>query len=196
MESQAFGYAVRWVIDAEGGPALVTDTGGEALRHVRVQRCRFASPLERFWKRVDRLGPNDCWNWLGSRTPRGYGVTRLWGPERRFMIGAHRVAWLLENGSLPSGRYVCHHCDNPPCCNPAHLFLGTPKDNLDDMYRKGRQRIPLGENRAFAKLTSAQVKEIRARCARGELQREVGKLFGVGQPRISTIVNRKKWAWL
>ena len=145
---------------------------------------------ERFEAKFTKF--EDCWEWEACKNDSGYGMFNFSGQTRK----AHRVAYQFYVGEIPEGMCVCHQCDNPGCVNPAHLFLGTPKDNLDDMYRKGRQRIPLGENRAFAKLTSAQVKEIRARCARGELQREVGKLFGVGQPRISTIVNRKKWAWL
>jgi HNH endonuclease len=92
--------------------------------------------------------------------------------------------------------FVCHRCDNPPCCNPSHLFLGSPKDNLDDMYRKGRQRNLVGEQRAFAKLTQTQVLEIRARYASGEKQRDLASEFNVRQPRISKIVTRKAWRWL
>lgn len=180
-------------MDGSAGATYSTPTDAQVF----AQRRRFAPIEERFWSKVDRSGgPDSCWLWLRTCAPNGYGVTRLWGDQRRYQISAHRAAWTLTHGPIPPGLFVCHHCDNKPCCNPAHLFLGTPKDNLDDMYRKGRQRIPLGEARGMSKLTRAQVLEIRERCARGEIQREVAKLFGVNQPRISKIVNRKQWAWL
>jgi HNH endonuclease len=174
------------------GAISETPTG----RNAECQRRRFAPASERFWRRVDRRGPDECWPWLGSRLPNGYGITRLWGSERRYTIGAHRAAWVVSHGEIPAGMFVCHRCDNPPCCNPSHLFLGSPKDNLDDMYRKGRQRNLVGEQRAFAKLTQTQVLEIRARYASGEKQRDLASEFNVRQPRISKIVTRKAWRWL
>ena len=87
---------------------------------------------KQFWARVDTSGgPDACWPWQGARLPRGYGK----------MTGAgyaHRIAWELENGPVPAGMYVCHHCDNPPCCNPAHLFTGDAAANNADMDAKGR----------------------------------------------------------
>lgn len=95
---------------------------------------------DRFWRRVRRGADDECWEWAGARYPSGYGVMRLSRPVRR-MIAAHRVSWALAHGALPPGGLdVCHHCDNPPCVNPAHLFLGTRSDNMRDMQRKGRGR--------------------------------------------------------
>lgn len=175
--------------------ATTSETPTDA--NVIAQRRRFAPIEDRFWSKVDRsAGPDACWPWTRTCAPNGYGVTRLWGPTRRYHLGAHRAAWTLTHGPIPTGRFVCHHCDNPPCCNPAHLFLGTPKDNIDDMHRKGRQRILRGEDRPLSKFTREQIFEIRARYANGEKQRDLAAEFGVRQPRISKIVTRQVWRWL
>jgi hypothetical protein len=98
-------------------------------------------PLEgRFWPKVDTTG--DCWIWTGVRD--GYGYGRIWrgdfvldgGTTKE--VRAHRVAWSLVNGAVPAGLDVCHRCDNPPCCNPAHLFLGTRSENMLDAGVKSR----------------------------------------------------------
>lgn len=95
-----------------------------------------ARPLaDRFWARVEKRGPDECWPWTGYRDAKGYGQIAL---NRRTAEGAHRVSWALARGEIPDGIHVLHRCDNPPCCNPAHLFLGTHADNMWDMKAKGR----------------------------------------------------------
>lgn len=112
---------------------------------------------ESFWSRIDRSNPGACWPWPGGKSSRGYG-TVSWGNRN---VGAHRVAYELAHGLIPAGMFVCHRCDNPPCCNPAHLFLGAPKDNTQDMVSK--QRYSTKGGLVSRKLSDEQVREIRAK---------------------------------
>lgn len=96
---------------------------------------------ERFWVKVDKISSlsyTDCWVWIGCKNPKGYG--QFWGQDK--MIGAHRYSWILKKGSIPNDLCVLHKCDNPPCVNPDHLFLGTQSDNMKDMAQKGRHVSP------------------------------------------------------
>lgn len=110
----------------------------------------------RFWAKVDRRGPDDCWPWTGSRKPMGYGHFVMLKKD----YNAHRLSYELANGPIPAGQHVLHRCDNPPCVNPAHLFLGTHTDNMHDMDAKGRKSR--GEATRRHKLTAEDVRAIRA----------------------------------
>lgn len=107
-----------------------------------------ATHIERFWKKVAIAGPNECWLWTASTNTGGYGQVTING--RRIL--AHRIAYYLNTGDWAPAS-TCHNCDEPRCCNPAHLFAGDQQANVDDMRDKGRRH---------AKLTDAQVLEIRA----------------------------------
>ena len=94
-------------------------------------------PLEeRFWTKVERRADGECWPWTARCDDAGYGSFKV----ARRLVKAHRIAWELTHGMIGDGLHVCHHCDNPPCCNPAHLFVGTRSDNMRDMAAKGRKR--------------------------------------------------------
>jgi hypothetical protein len=110
----------------------------------------------RLWSRTERLD-SGCLVWTGYRGPLGYGEMG----DGRKSVRVHRVAYELTYGPIPEGMFVCHRCDNPPCVEPTHLFLGTPKDNVDDMVAKGREAR--GAMLPHTRLTEAQVAEIRQR---------------------------------
>jgi hypothetical protein len=99
-----------------------------------------ATEIERFWAKVARKDPTDCWEWTRAKLPKGYGQCN-WRGQR---MQTHRLAYILSSSQdIPAERMVLHTCDNPPCCNPRHLWLGTAKDNSADMVSKGRQHIPI-----------------------------------------------------
>jgi hypothetical protein len=148
--------------------------------------------VEKFWATVAKL-PGGCWEWQGKRYSNGYGCFSA-GFDRYL---AHRVAFILAGGTL-EGRdsLVCHHCDNPPCVNPSHLFKGTTKDNIQDKMQKGRQRGPRGERSSKAKLDRSDVAVIRGMRAAGETQKRIADLFHVSPKQISVICSGKQWGWL
>lgn len=135
---------------------------------------------ERAWHYVDKNGPTvreglgPCWPWTGTIGHGGYGRIAIGGLDYR----AHRVVWRLVHGE-PGDLNVLHHCDNPPCCNPDHLFLGTDLDNAAD--RDAKERQARGEESGTAKLTESGVREIRAAFAAGMTQSALGPFHGVSQ---------------
>lgn len=137
------------------------------------------SMVERFWAKVERTGPNECWLWkgCGSRNRRGeiYGHFRVNGRMTR----ATRVSYELHNGPVPAGMVVRHKCDNPPCVNPAHLEVGTQRDNVKDRYDRGRQNHVAGEKHGNAKLTEQNVRDIRSRAAAGANKHAMAREYGV-----------------
>ena len=154
---------------------------------------------DRFWSKVDRRSNDECWNWLGtSHGQSGYGTLETGGKSRY----AHRLAYSFVYGKIPPGLCVCHHCDNPSCCNPEHLFLGSHGDNIADKVKKGRQAKGLATNIAGSdnwnsKLSELDVLEIRRLYATGRIyQKTLAKMFCVNQQHISRIINKTRWAWL
>jgi len=140
-----------------------------------------------FWTFVDRRGPDECWEWKKSLTE-GYGNATI----NKTGMRAHRAAWVLTTGEIPDGLWVLHKCDNRKCCNPAHLFLGTRQDNLNDMFAKGRNQR--GEMCPNAKLTAEKVRSIRALIANGMGNREIAAVYGVSHATISDIRCGATWA--
>lgn len=150
-------------------------------------------PSQWYWPKVDTsAGPDLCWPWIGKRDPNGYGNF----DAHPGMRSAHRFAYFLAHGEIPEGMFVCHRCDNPPCQNPGHLFLGTQADNMADMWGKGRAVTPFrnGSGNPLAKLTEQSVREIRRLVSEGVPQKELAALHGVSRPTISLVVSRKLWA--
>lgn len=143
-----------------------------------------------FWPQVDRsAGPDGCWLWKGWIDPvGGYGRFKI----RNRAHPAHKYSYTFTSGAVPKGLFVCHRCDNPACVNPAHLFLGTPADNTRDRDAKGRQAR--GERSGTAKLNEADVRAIRSLYASGGFsQARLGWIYGVGQTKISAVVNKTTW---
>ena len=151
-----------------------------------IKGHRPLTPLaDRLWRKVEKT-PGGCWVWQGYRHPeRGYGQIGR-GRTGEGLIETHRAAWEVTHGPIPEGMFVCHSCDNPPCCNPADLFLGTPADNVADMLRKGREARGIALPQA--RLTDAQVEEIHRLRGLGWLQREIADRFGVTQGYVSELL--------
>lgn len=146
---------------------------------------------ERFWEKVDKKGIDDCWNWIGSTNKNGYGTFIFNGKVEL----SHRVSWIIHNGSILDNMNVLHDCDNPSCVNCNHLFLGTHKDNMRDMFNKNRHHIDKkGEKNNSAKLTESQVIEIRNLAATTNLTRkQIAGKYNISYSTAANIIKRKRW---
>jgi hypothetical protein len=149
----------------------------------------------RFWSHVTAGGEDDCWEWRASTGDFGHGIIR--GDNNGKAIGAHRVSWEIHNGPIPDGLWVLHHCDNPPCCNPRHLYVGTRLDNVRDMHERQRAYCYQPGQRKLTILTEEDVKSIRASYtgARGE-KASLARAYGVSKTNIHSILTRQTWAWV
>lgn len=194
-------------------------------RNKSTGRWQPVAPEVRFWPNVNRDGPapshcpelGACWLWTGCLGAGGYGA---------FIMGrdqyAHRASWIFANGAIPDNLCVLHKCDTPACVNPAHLFLGTTKDNIEDRQRKGRQASgdrttyrlypelrlfgdlngsrthpesrPRGEQHWKASITEDDVLQIRAEHAAGKSTPQIGKERGISRTHIRRIVLGISWA--
>ncbi len=163
---------------------MISQETREKFNKTIEKKC---GPAGRFWSKVDIKGFDECWEWRAVKVNKGYGQYFLFGRKRP----AHVAAFILSGGILTADKpYVLHKCDNPPCCNPAHLFAGNHDENMRDKVNKGRQSY--GEISKNAKLTEKEVLEIRN--LKGELsQRKIAKLYGVGKTTITSIHRGISW---
>lgn len=152
---------------------------------------------ERFWEKVDIRSKDECWEWqafvLDSHNLAGYGRFKFTSGNVEY---AHRVSWKLTYGEISSGLKVLHKCDNPPCVNPNHLFLGTLKDNSQDMVSKGRWKRYVsynGELNPSAKLTDRKVKTIKELIRKNMSPKNIANKFGVNRETIYSIKNGLSW---
>lgn len=154
-------------------------------------------PEVRFWAKVAVLGEDQCWLWQASFRGDGYG---LFAMAHGKLISAHRASFIFAHGPIPNGLWVLHRCDVKACVNPAHLFLGSRQDNMDDMVAKrrhwahrGLDCAPKGEANAQAKLNEDDVREIRQRFRNGETQTSIAADFPCSRVAVSAVCRRKTW---
>lgn len=167
----------------------------------------------RFWAKVRKAGPDDCWEWIASRHTWGYG--QIGTPGSSKPIYAHRVSWEFTHGAIPDGLFVLHSCDNPPCVNPRHLHLGTHDENMAEMrerkrgvegakrrFREHPETHPRhidptpsqGENNPAAQLTEDAVRNIRSDYSTGQYRyTDLALKYGVSLPAIAKVVTRRTW---
>lgn len=156
---------------------------------------------KRFLNKVNKNGSipahmphlGKCWEWTASIRKDGYGQFTLNSKN----CLAHRASWIIYNGVIPNKLFVLHKCDNPKCVNPAHLFLGTNQDNVDDRERKGRNNAPRGEKHRDNILTELQVMDIRKKYSEGGITyRELAEQYCMAESTIGNIIKYRKWSWL
>ena len=153
----------------------------------------------RFAALIGRPTAGGCWPWRGDRNAKGYGrVGVRRSPGKWSTRRAHRVMWRLAHGAIPDGLRVLHHCDNPCCVNPNHLFLGSPKDNTQDMLRKRRAagHWPCGEAHPHATLSGREVWKVVNMWLDGVPQTRIARRFGCGHSAIYAITHGVSWSHL
>lgn len=204
-------------------PPLPLEDWGEPRLHRRSAKPLAATDIseadrKRLWAGVDIKTKTECWEWKRNKLPSGYGLIWIKDGIKR----AHRVAYAASKGDIPALMFVCHSCDNPRCCNPGHLFLGSSQDNVDDCIRKNRhahgethgsakdmsylrrgdehhyrahpELIKFGSKSANAKLKEDDIRKIRVMSAQGQTQKQISEAFGVTESNIGYILMGKTWA--
>ncbi len=183
----------RWVGGPDGGFVnLGHFASKEEAESFRIEYSKIEyekDRLARFWSHVNKDGPvlnaklEQCWVWLRATNKRGYGIVRYDGNNEL----AHRRSWLLATGNLPADMDICHHCDNPPCVRPSHLFIGTDADNVADCVSKLRHTF--GMRNGCAVHPVEVVEEIRAKFASGMRVFEIAKLLGLRSGYVQKITS-------
>lgn len=142
----------------------------------------------RFWSKVKIAAESECWEWTASKH-QGYGMFMFKGRARN----AHRMAYMFAHGDIPVGMFICHHCDNPGCVNPSHLFLGTNADNVRDRTIKDRHQHLKGSQHGRAKLTEDQARIIRKEYQSGTRPAILARQYGVNRTTITYLGQGKTW---
>lgn len=166
---------------------IVTVNAGEIMEKKHI---------DNLWSKIEVRDSNVCWEWRGARNKHGYGITTIRNKQHL----SHRIVWLHQHGVMNLSMKVLHRCDNPPCCNPSHLFLGTQSDNVYDMIAKGRRRNGIsrtsakkGEENYRAKVKNSDVEKIRELRKMETPLKEIARQFGIHVATVSDIVSRRTW---
>lgn len=158
---------------------------------------RSRAPLHvRFWRQVKK-GPG-CWEWIGALHESGYGLIGR-GGRGEGLIRAHRLSWELAGNALPDDKFLLHKCDNRKCVNPAHLFVGTNQDNVDDMWSKGRGKLPphkTGAANGNSKYSAMQIRGAKQMLDAGFTVSFVAKSTGISRPHVHRISKGETWKHL
>lgn len=148
---------------------------------------------ELFWKKVNKNAPNGCWEYNNERCGKMHAPVTFKGVHTH----AHRISWELHHGKIPKGKFILHNCDNGICVNPAHLRIGTQKENMHDMFSRGRgYKFPVrkGEQHGMAKISEEDVREIRKSYASGDVsQWDLARKYKIGQTQIGRIIKKEVW---
>ena len=161
-----------------------------ALRQPTFNYVKCDDIAERLWAYVNIRSDEECWHYLGSINAGGYGSIVY--KDKPYI--AHRLSYELTYGEIPEGMLVCHHCDNPPCCNPKHLFLGTQSDNMKDMVSKGRASVQVGVNNTNVKLNEADVYNIHILYSNGYMNMSaISRIFKISVSTVQSILRGRSW---
>lgn len=163
-----------------------------SLELIRFKAGFYKKQIHKFWLCVDKS--NECWNWKRKPTSNGYGQIAMFG--RRFW--AHRVSYMLHFGQIPEHLFVLHKCDNRKCCNPSHLFLGTIKDNYDDMVKKGRDKKgnQRGSKNGNATLNEEIVSKIKLKINSGQSLISISREMNINYSTIRSIKQNRNWSYV
>lgn len=153
--------------------------------------------IQQFYLKATKPNERECMIWLGAKDKKGYGMAAIPGYKS---TRAHRLAYELENGEIPKGMFICHSCDQPSCININHLWMGTPKENSQDMMNKNRgnlkkgMRFEFAPSRPYAKLKEEDVRIIRKRIINGETMVAIAKDYNISDRTVNDINSGKLWS--
>jgi hypothetical protein len=174
------------------GQCVRAECGDKACmnpRHLGVSPRGIRQNAEqRFWSKVEIGEEHECWVWRAGKLGDATSYGQFWRAELNRSQASHRVSWELAHGAIPDNLFVCHKCDNPPCVNPAHLFLGTYLDNVEDMLRKGRKYFSPGRERPCRLVTEEMVVEVLGRRRRGETVASIARTVETSQATVYRIM--------